>query len=117
MQLRYHNTLCAIEYERTTIGHIGDSTEIHILNYNAEILVLVVSTIELKLRLQRHTIGQTALQTLLDRVTGRIDIVVDELKYEIIAGIGDGEILLEHFVEALGLSILGRSVHLEEIAE
>ena len=117
MQLRYHNALSAIEDERTTIGHVGDSTEIHILNYNAEILMLVVSTVELQLGLQRHTIRQAALQTLLDRVTGRIDVIVDELKYEIIAGIGDGEILLEHFVEALVLTILGRCVHLEKIAE
>ena len=110
-------TFCTIEDESTTLGHVWDSTKIDILYYYAEILVLVVSTVELQFSLQWDTICQTALQALLDRVTWWVDIVVDKLQNEIVSGVGDGEILLEHFVEALVLTILGRSVHLEEVTE
>jgi hypothetical protein len=77
----------------------------------------IVITVELEFCLQWDTICQTALQALLDRVTWRVDIVVDELQNEIVSGVCDGEILLKHFVKALVLTILGRSVHLKEITE
>ena len=68
-------THSTVDDERTAFGHIGDRTEVHVLNDNAEIFVFVVRAVELQLGLQRNAVRQTALQALLDRVTGRVDIV------------------------------------------
>jgi len=106
-----------VDDERTPFGHIGNRTEIDVLNDDTEIFVLRIGAIELQLGLQGHAVRQTALQALLDRVTGRIDVVVDKLENEIVSGIRNWEILLKHLVEALVLTILGRGVHLEKISE
>ena len=132
MQLGYDDTLRTVDDERTAFGHIGDRTEVHVLNDNAEIFVFVVRAVELQLGFQRNAVRQTALQALLDRVTGRIDVVVDKLEVvfrrhvdtvvdklqnEIVPGIRDGEIFLEDLVEALVLTVFGRGVHLEKVPE
>jgi hypothetical protein len=117
VKLRYYNALGTIENEGTTLGHVGDKTKINILNNLVEILMLGVSTVKLKLGLKRYTICQTALQTLLDRVAWLIDIVIDELQNKVVSGICDWEILVEHLVQALVLTILGCGVKLEEITE
>ena len=79
--------------------------------------MLVVGTVQLQLGLQGHAVRKAALETLLDRVTGRINIVIDELQNEVVPGVGDWKILLKHFVKAFVLAVLGRRVHLEKIAE
>ena len=117
MQLRDDDPLGAVDDERAPLGHIGDRTEIDVLNHHAEILVLVVGAIELEFGLQRHAVRESALEALLDRVAGRVDIIVDKLQDEVVPGIGDGEILLEHLVEPLVLAVLGGGVHLEKIPE
>ena len=117
VQLGYDDTLRTVDDERTAFGHIGDRTEVHVLNDNAEIFVFVVRAVELQLGFQRNAVRQTALQALLDRVTGRVDIVVDKLQNEIVPGIRDGEIFLEDLVEALVLTVFGRGVHLEKVPE
>ena len=117
VQLRHDDALRTVDDERTPFGHIGNRTEIDVLNDDTEIFVLRIGAIELQLGLQGHAVRQTALQALLDRVTGRIDVVVDKLENEIVSGIRNWEILLKHLVEALVLAILGRGVHLEKISE
>ena len=117
MQLRHHYTLCTIEDKSSSLCHVRDCTEVYILYYNRKILMLIVITVELEFCHQWDTICQTALQALLDRVTRRVDLVVDKLQNIIVSAICDREILLEHFVEALVFTILSRRVHLEEIAE
>ena len=117
VQLRHDDALCTVDDERTPFGHIGNRTEIDVLNDDTEIFVLRIGAIELQLGLQGHAVRQTALQALLDRVTGRIDVVVDKLENEIVSGIRNWEILLKHLVEALVLAILGRGVHLEKISK
>ena len=117
VQLGYDDTLRTVDDERTAFGHIGDRTEVHVLNDNTEIFVFVVRAVELQLGFQRNAVRQTALQALLDRVTGRVDIVVDKLQNEIVPGIRDGEIFLEDLVEALVLTVFGRGVHLEKVPE
>ena len=69
-----------------------------------------VGAIEFKFSFKGDTIRQTALQTLFDRVAGRVNIVIDEFQNEIVSGIGNGEILREHLVEAFVFTILGRGV-------
>jgi hypothetical protein len=117
VKLRYYNTLSTIEDERTTLSHIRDKTEVHILYYFVKILVLGVCTVKLKLRLERYTIRQTTLQTLLNSVTRLVDVIVNKLQNKVVSGVCNREILVEHSVEALVLTILGRSVKLEEISE
>lgn len=117
MKLRYYHTLGTVEDERTTLGHIGDKAEVYILNDLLKVLMLGVGTVETKLGFQGYTICQTTLQTLLDGVAGLVDIVVDELQNEVVSGICDREILVEHLIEALVLAILGGGVQLEEISE
>ena len=117
VQLGYDDTLRTVDDERTAFGHIGDRTEVHVLNDNTEIFVFVVRAVELQLGFQRNAVRQTALQALLDRVTGRVDIVVDKLQNEIVPGIRDGEIFLEDLVKALVLTVFGRGVHLEKVPE
>ena len=117
VQLRYDDALGTVEDERTTLGHVGYRAEIDVLHHHTEILVLVVGTVQLQLGLQGHAVRKAALETLLDRVTGRINIVIDELQNEVVPGVGDWKILLKHFVKAFVLAVLGRRVHLEKIAE
>ena len=117
MQLGYDDTLRTIDDERTAFCHIGNRTEVHVLNDDTEILVLVVRAVKLELRLQRDAVRKAALEALLDRITRRVDIVVDELEDEIISGIRNGEILLKHLVQPLALAVFGRSVHLEKVPE
>jgi hypothetical protein len=47
----------------------------------------------------------------------RVDIIVQELKDEIITRVGDGEILRKNFIESGILTILRRSVELQEVSE
>ena len=117
MQLGYDDTLRTIDDERTAFCHIGNRTEVHVLNDDTEILVLVVRAVKLELRLQRDAVRKAALEALLDRITRRVDIVVDELQNEIVPGIRNGEILLKHLVQPLALAVFGRGVHLEKVPE
>ena len=74
-----------------------------------------VGTVELQFCLQGHTVGETALQTLVDGVAGRVDIVIEELKDEVVASIRNREILGKHLEETLIFSFFRWSVELEEV--
>ena len=117
VQLGYDDTLRTVDDERTAFGHIGNRTEVHILNDDTEIFVLVVRAVKLEFGFQGNAVRQPALQTLLDRVARRVDIVVDELQNEIVPGIRNGEILLKHLIQPLVFTIFGRGVHLEKVPE
>ena len=117
VQLRNDHALGTIDDKRTTLGHVGNLAEVNVLYLHAEILVLVVRTVELQLRLEGYAVRQTALQTLLDRVAGRVNVVIDKLQNEVVPGVRDREVLLEDLVQPLVFTILGRRVHLEEVTE
>ena len=117
VQLRYYNTLGSIDNESTIGGHIRNRAQEHILNHCAEVLMIRISTIQFQLSLQRYAIGQTTLKTLVNRVTRRVDIVIQELKNEVITRIGDREVLSEHLIQAVILAFLRRSVQLQEVFE
>ena len=117
VQLGYDDALRTVDDERTAFGHIGNRTEVNVLDDHAEILVFVVRAVKFQLCFQRDAVRQTALQTLLDRVAGRVDIVVDELQNEVVPGVRDGEIFLKDLVQALVLTVFSRSVHLEKVPE
>ena len=76
-----------------------------------------VCAIKLQLRLQGHAVGEASFKALGYGVTGRIDVVIEKLQHEIIAGVGNWEVLRKHLVKALVLALLGGSVELQEVAE
>ena len=110
VQLTHYDTLGAIDDEGAVGRHVRDGTEEHVLNDGVEILVVRVGAVELQLSLQRHSVGQTTLQTLFDTVTRRVDVIVEELENEIVARVRDGEVLGENFVQAVVLAQFGRRV-------
>ena len=74
-----------------------------------------ISAIKFQLSLQRHTVSLATLQTLLYRVTGRVDVIIQEFKNEIVPGVRNREILCKNLVETLVISFFRRSVKLKEI--
>ena len=117
MQLRNDNTFGTVDDERTARGHVGDRTEIYVLHDRIEILMLRIGTIELEFRLEGYAVSQTALQALVNRIAGRVDIVIDEFQNEIVPSIRNREILSEHLVKAFILTVFGRSVQLEKVVK
>ena len=93
MQLRHNNTLSTIDNECTILCHIRNWSEEYILDNSSEILMIRVGAIQLELSLEGYAVSQTTLETLVDGVTGRVDVVIQELKNEIITCIGDREVL------------------------
>ena len=76
-----------------------------------------VCAIEFQLGLQGHAVAQTSVQTFLNRITRRIDKVVDELKHEIVSCVGYWKYLLEYFEQPFVTPVLSSRVELEEVLE
>ena len=117
MELRNHNALGAVDYESALLGHIGNRAEEHVLNHGGEILVVGVGAIQLKLGFEGNAVGLTAFQTLLDGVARGIDVIVEEFKHEVVAGVGDREIFGKHLVKTFVVPLFRGSVELKEVAE
>ena len=115
VKLRHNDTLSAIDHKRTLIRHIRNRAQINILHNRCEILMIRISAIKFQLSLQRHTVSLATLQTLLYRVTGRVDVIIQEFKNEIVPGVRNREILCKNLVETLVISFFRRSVKLKEI--
>ena len=110
VQLRNDNTLSTVNNERTVGRHIRDGAKEHVLNHRAEILVIWVCAIQFQLSLQRYAIGEATLQTLINGVTGRVNIVIQELKNKVVSRVCDREVLSEHLIQTVVLAFLRRSV-------
>ena len=82
-----------------------------------EILVFRIFTAQFHLGFQWHAVSKATLDALLNRITGRIDIIIQEFEFEIVSRVCDGEILLEDFVEAFIQTVVGIGFDLEEIFE
>ena len=91
VQLRNNNALSTVDDECTVISHVRDCTQEYILDKSTEILMVRIRTIQLHLSLQRYAICKPSLQTLIDRIARRVNIVIQELKNEIITSIGEGK--------------------------
>ncbi len=117
VELRHNDAFRAIDHKCALLGHVRNRAEINILDYRREILVVGVGTVEFQLCLEGHAVCEAALQTLLDGVTGRVDVIVEEFEYEVVTGVRDGEILGEHLVESLVVPFFGRGVELQEVLE
>ena len=117
VQLRNHDTLGTIDDERSVGRHVRNGAEEYVLNHCTKVLVVGISAIQFQLSLQGYAIGKSALQALVDSVAGRVDIVIQELKDEVITCIGDREVLSEHLIQTVVLAFLRRSVQLQEVFE
>ena len=117
VELRHDDALGTVDDECSLRSHVRDRSQVHILHLCCKVLVVGVGAIEFEFRFQGHTICQTALQALLDRVTRAVDIVVKKFKNKVVASILNGEVLGEHFVESFLTALFGRGVHLEEVVE
>ncbi len=92
MQLRNHNSLSAIDDESTSFGHIGNSTEVDVLNDGIKILMLRVGAIEFQLSLQGNAECQSAFNTFFNCVAWGVDIIIEEFENKIISCVGNGKI-------------------------
>ncbi len=117
VQLRYYDTLGTVDDECAVVGHVRNCTQEDVRDNRLEVRVVLVRTVEFHLGLHRHTVRQTALQTLLHTVAWRVDEVVKELEYEVVASVGNREVLCEHLIQTILLTLLRWSIELKEIAE
>jgi len=117
VKLRYDYALGSVYDEGAFLGHVRNRAEINILDYCCKVLVVRVGAIEFEFGFERHAICEAALQTLFDSVAGRVDIIVEKLQHEVVAGIGYRKILGKNLIEALIISFFGRGIELKEIAE
>jgi len=79
--------------------------------------VFGVGAVQFEFGLQGHAIGETAFDTLFDGIPGRVNEVIEELEYELVAGVRDREVLCEHLEKAFVLPVLGVGFELEELLE
>ena len=117
VQLRNHDALGTVDDESAVVCHVRNCTEEDVGDDRLEVRMVLVRTVEFHLCLHRHTVRQSALQTLLHGVARRVDEVVKELEYEVVASVGNREVLCEHLIQTVLLALLRWSVELKEIAE
>jgi hypothetical protein len=117
MQLTNYNALGTVDDEGALRCHVRNLAKENVGNLGREILMVRISTVEFQLGLERHIVGQTAEQALLDRIAGRINVVVEKRQHVVVACVGNGEILGENFVKTLLLAILWRRIELQEVVE
>ena len=98
VQLGYNDAFGTVDDEGASRGHVRDGAEEDILDHGVEIFVFGVGAVQLELRLERHTVGETAFEALFNGVARRIHEIIEELEHEIVAGVRDREHLLEYFV-------------------
>jgi hypothetical protein len=117
VQLRNDNALGSINNERAVVSHIRDGTQEYILDYRIKVLMLRVGAEEFEFCLQGHSIGQSSLQALFDAIARRIDVIIQEFQLEIVASVRNREILGEHLIQTIVLSLLRWRVQLQEVVE
>ena len=79
VQLRNDYALCAVDDKRTVLGHVRYLTEEHVLHHGIKIFVVRVGAIQFELRLQGHAVRKSYFEALLNAVTGRVDVIIEEL--------------------------------------
>lgn len=106
VELRHNHTLRAVDHKRAFRCHVRDRAQIHILNNRVEIFVIGIGAIKLEFCFQGHAVGESAFQTLFNRVARGVDIVIEKFENEIIARVGNRKVLGKHLIEALVVSFL-----------
>ena len=117
VQLAYDYAFCAVDDESAGLRHIRNRAQIYILDFCCEILVIRIGAVQFEFGLERHAVGQTTFEALLDSIAGRVDIVVKKLQHKVVACVGNGEILCEHLIKAFVVALFRGSVELQKVAE
>ena len=117
MQLGYNHALRSIDNKGTIGSHVRNRSQENILYHRLKIFMIRIRAIQFQLSLQRYAISKTTLKTFIYGIAGRIDIVIQELKNEIVSRVGDREVLCEHLIQTVILAFLRRSIQLQEVLE
>ncbi len=117
VKLRHDNALGAVDDKGSLVSHVRDRAEIHVLNHRVKVFVIRVCAIKLQFGLEGHAVGETACETLFNRVARRIDIIVEKLQDKIISCVRNREVLGKHLEEALVVALFRRGVQLQEVME
>ena len=115
VQLIDNHTLCAIHHKRPLRGHVGNGTQVHVLNDGFKVFVLRIRAVQLQLRLQRHAVRQAALNAFLNAVAWGINEVIEEFENELISGVRDGEVFTKHLEQSLRCAVFRVRFQLEEL--
>ena len=117
VQLGHNHTLCTVD-DKSTIGrHIRNRAQENVLDDGVKVLVVGVRTVKLELGLEGHAVSESSLQTFLNGIARRVDVVVEKLQHEVVTCVGNGEVLAEHLVQAIVLAKLWRGIQLQKILE
>ena len=117
VQLRNDHTFGTVDHKRAVVGHIRNHAQEYALLRRFKFFVIGVGAEEFQLGTQGDTVSQSALQTLIDAVTGSFDVVVEEFEHEVVACVSDGEVLRKDFEKTIVLTQLIGSVQLEKFPE
>ena len=117
MHLRNDNPFRTVDDERTTGSHVGNHTQVNLLDDVLEVFVIAVGAEEFELGLEGHAVGEPSVQTLLYAVTGRIDEIIQKLQNEIVPGVGNGKILGKNLVKPFVDTIFGIGLQLKKVLE
>ena len=117
VQLGNDDTFGTVDDEGSAGRHVRNGPQIDVGDHRVEIFVFLIRAVELEFGFQGHVVGEAHVEALVHRVARRVDEVVDELQDEVVAGIGNRENFLEHFVKPFVLAVFSRGLQLEEIAE
>ena len=117
MQLRHDNALGTVDNKGALGGHVRNHAKIDMLLYRLEVLVVRIFATQFHFGLQRNAVSKATLDTLLDGITGRINVIIKEFELEIISCVSDGEILFENFKQPLVKTVVGIGLNLEEVFE
>ena len=112
VQLGNNHTFCPINNKRSFIRHIRNRSQEHILDNRIKVLMIRISTIQFQLGLQRYTISEPSLYTLIYAIARRINIIVQKFKDKVVSCIGNREVFSKYFIQSLVFTFLGRSVQL-----
>src|SRR5690606_4905378 len=94
--------------------HVRDIAEEDVLYNCLKIDVLFVVAGQAQFGLQGDAVRQAPLHAFFYLVPWRVDVVVEKFEYENVPGIGDGKILLKHFVQSLIEPVFRSRFQLEE---
>ena len=84
VQLRNNDALGTVDDECAVAGHVRNRAQENIARHSTEVLMIRIRAVQFHFGLQGYAIGQATLQALIDRVAGRVNEVVQELKNEVI---------------------------------
>ena len=117
VQLTNDNALSTIDDKGAFRRHVRNSTQINIGNDGVEILMIGILATKTQFRFQRHTVGQTALDTLFDSVTRTINRIIQECQRKTVASILNREVFREYPKESLSTTLFRSGIHLNKIGE